>query len=101
MSLRRLFLTALYRFGSYPELIKVKGGRTFLYSVILMIFGAAVTIAASAPGYIMAGGFAGIAEKALPEFAITDGQLKWKRWTAWINRAVYIFTWTPPKQRQM
>lgn len=79
MSMRKLFLTALYRFGSYPELLRVKGTKTFLYSLIMVFFGVAITLASSAPGYIKAGGFAGIAEKAIPEFSITDGHLKMEK----------------------
>lgn len=79
MSMRKIFLTALYRFGSYPELLKEKGAKAFLYSFILVVFGVVITLAASAPGYIKAGGFAGITEKAIPEFSITDGHLKMEK----------------------
>jgi hypothetical protein len=76
MSFRQQFVTALYRFGSYFELIKVKGWRTILYTVILAVFTVFLMLARATPMYINAGGFSGIAERYLPDFTIEDGTLE-------------------------
>jgi hypothetical protein len=75
MSFRQQFVTALYRFGSYYELIKVKGWRTILYTLALAICTVVILLARAVPGYIGIGGFSGMANKLLPEFSITDGTL--------------------------
>jgi hypothetical protein len=76
MSFRQQFVTALYRFGSYFELAKVKGWRTILYTVILAVFTVFIMLARLAPVYINVGGFSGMAERYLPDFTITDGTLE-------------------------
>jgi len=71
----RQFLTALYRFGSYPELINVKGIRTFLYTLFTVIFTVFFMTCAVIPAYLSIGGIEGFAKKYIPEFSIKDGQL--------------------------
>lgn len=75
MSLVKQFLTALYRFASYPELIKIKGVRVFIYAVITVVFATAVMTAALVPAYYFMGGIQGFAEKYIPEFVLKDGEL--------------------------
>lgn len=75
MSFIKQFLTALYRFGSYPQLINVKGIRTFLYTLLTVIFTVLVMTCTVIPGYLAIGGIEGFAKKYIPEFTIKDGQL--------------------------
>ncbi len=75
MSFAKQFLTALYRFGSYPQLIEVKGIKTFLYTIITVIFTVVFMVAASAPGYFAMGGMEGFAKKYIPAFSVKNGEL--------------------------
>ena len=75
MSLVKQFLTALYRFASYPELVKIKGIRTFIYAVITVFFATVIMTAALVPAYYFMGGIEGFAEKYIPEFVLKDGEL--------------------------
>lgn len=75
MSFWKMFPTALYGFGSYPELARVKGWKAFLYILLTVVFGVAVMLAWAVPSYVHAGGFAGMAEDKLPQFTISDGRL--------------------------
>ncbi len=75
MSFKNQFLTALYRFGSYPELFNVKGVKTFVYTALTVIITVAVMFAAVIPGYRSLGGIEGFVEKYIPEFRISEGEL--------------------------
>jgi hypothetical protein len=81
MSLKQQFVTALYRFGSYYELIKVKGWRTILYTITLAVCTVVILLASKVPGYILVGGFSGMADDRLPEFSIKDGTLEMENYT--------------------
>lgn len=76
MSFPKQFLTALYRFGSYPELFKVKGIKTFFYTVITVVVATLLMTVAAIPGYIKLGGIEGLAKKYIPDFTISNGKLK-------------------------
>lgn len=75
MSLVKQFLIALYRFGSYPELIKVKGIRVFIYGAITVILATLIMTAALIPAYNAIGGMEGFAQKYTPDFVLKDGEL--------------------------
>jgi hypothetical protein len=75
MTFANQFLTALYRFGSYPELLKVKGIKTFLYTVVTIVLSLVIMMAALAPAYLSFGGITGFANKYIPDFTIADGKL--------------------------
>ena len=75
MSLVKQFLIALYRFGSYPELIKVKGIRVFIYGAITVILATLIMTAALIPAYNAIGGMEGFAQKYIPDFVLKDGEL--------------------------
>ncbi len=95
MSFFKQFLTALYRFGDYPQLLNIKGIRAFVYTVLTVIFTVAVMTAASVPGYIALGGIQGMAEKLIPEFSVTGGHLKMDKIDVTDNMAgarIYINT---------
>lgn len=76
MSFKNQFLTALYRFGSYPELLDVKGIRVFLYTFFTVILSVVFMVLTAAPGYLSQGGLEGMAKKYIPEFSVKDGKLK-------------------------
>ena len=74
-----IFKTSLFKFSSYPSLLLVSNFKTVLYVFFLafiMLFGLS---AAAVPLFSSGGGFAGIAEKNLPEFSIKNGELTCKK----------------------
>jgi hypothetical protein len=75
MTFANQFLTALYRFGSYPELLNVKGIKTFLYTLATIVLSLVIMMAALVPAYLSFGGIEGLAKKYIPDFTVTDGKL--------------------------
>ncbi len=76
MRFGEIFTTSLYKFRDYHKLLKVSGFKTFLYIVFLaliMVVGAAVVMF---PMFLPEGGLASMMEEHLPDFSITDGELK-------------------------
>lgn len=79
MSFIKQFLTALYRFGSYPVLLEVKGVKTFVYTLFTVIFTVIFMVATVTPGYLAIGGLEGFAKKYIPEFTVKNGILSTKK----------------------
>lgn len=75
MSLIKSFITAIYGFHNYPNLIKNKTSKTILYYILFTILIMILSIAPLARLYLRAGGLTGIADKYIPNFKIENGKL--------------------------
>ena len=78
MRIGEIFATSLFKFSKYNRLLLVKGGKVFVYLMLLafiMLAGVAVKIS---PIYIVYGGIEALVSKEMPDFNIKNGRLTCK-----------------------
>lgn len=76
MNFFKQFFTAIYKFESYPELIRNKTSRVIGYLIIFTALTAVISLIPLGVKYSQLGGMKGITDKYIPEFSLTDGKLK-------------------------
>ncbi len=76
MNFFKQLFAAIYKFESYPQLMRNKTSRVVGYLIIFTVLTAFVSLIPLGVRYHDMGGMKGITDKYIPQFSLTDGKLK-------------------------
>lgn len=74
MSIVEQFITAVYKFQSYPKLIMQNMGKVIVYLMVFTVIMSVIGALPYAYVYMKTGGITGFIEKYVPEFTIQNGK---------------------------
>ncbi len=76
MNFFRQLTTAIYKFESYPMLMRNKASKVIGYLIIFTILSAVISLAPLGIKYHQVGGMKAITDKYIPEFSLSGGKFK-------------------------